>query len=150
MEPSEFDELKHRALRLLASREHSRWELHRKLRTRAADDSLLEQLLDDLEAEGSLSDRRYTESYVDARRRKGFGPLRIRQELQERGVDRELIQHCLDEGAHDWDAHLDRVLQRKFGTTRPSDYRARAKQARFLEYRGFPPERIRARLLDGA
>lgn len=149
MEQGTFNELKQVALRLLAGREHSRVELHRKLKSRAGDAGLLEQLLDELESERSLSDQRFTEEYIESRKRKGFGPMRIRRDLQEKGIARELVSACLDEHEHDWDTLLQQVARRKFGTASPADFRQWAKQARFLEYRGFAPEQIRSLLSRG-
>ena len=138
--------LEQAALRLLAGREHSRAELRRKLAAREGAESLLDQVLDALEERGDLSDARFVESYIDSRRRRGFGPRRIRQELQEKGVSRDLIGDWLDEDDPAWDQALSEAARRKYGDRPPADFRERARRARFLEYRGFPPERIRALL----
>ncbi|WP_234422212.1 regulatory protein RecX [Sedimenticola thiotaurini] len=146
---SEQLELEQAAVRLLAAREHSRAELRRKLHARCETPALLEQVLDGLEQRGYLSDARYVEQYVSSRKRKGFGPVRIRQELQERGVSADLIEPATDPGEQEWRELIRQCCQRKFGDARPSDYRERAKRARFLEYRGFPSEMIRDLLWDG-
>jgi regulatory protein len=132
--------LRQAALRLLASREHSRAELLGKLKARSGADACLEPLLDALEAERCLSDRRYAEGYIESRRRKGYGPLRIHREL---GVDVNLIDELLDETDTAWNEHLQAVCRKKFGARAPADYRERAKRARFLEYRGFAVAQIR-------
>lgn len=147
---SEQMELEQAAIRLLAAREHSRAELRRKLHARCETPELLEQVLDDLEQRGYLSDARYVEQYVLSRKRKGFGPVRIRQELQERGVSADLIEPATDPGESEWRALIRQCCQRKFGDSRPADYRERARRARFLEYRGFPSEMIRGLLWDEA
>ena len=138
--------LEQAALRLLAGREHSRAELLRKLSPRTGEPALLEQVLDALERQGALSDARFVESYIDSRRRRGFGPRRIRRELGEKGVDRTLVGQLLDETDPDWDRALAEAARRKYGDRPPGDFRERARRARFLEYRGFAPERIRALL----
>jgi regulatory protein len=143
---TESHELKQAALRLLATREHSRVELCRKLQSRAGDKNLLERVLDQLEGEHALSDQRFAREYVESRKRRGFGPISIRRALREKGVDRELITNCMAEGEHDWDELLRQVVRSKFGAQPPTDYRDWAKQARFLEYRGFAPEQIRSLL----
>lgn len=138
-----YQKLEQAAARLLASREHSREELRRKLATRAGDTDQLEQVLDALESRGYLSDERFVEQYIGYRKRKGFGPLRIRKELVERGVDAALIDHWLDDLGDGWSSLLEETALRKFGAEAPADFKAQAKRARFLEYRGFSTESIR-------
>lgn len=139
-------ELEQAAIRLLASREHSKEELRRKLSSRVGATDELEQVLDALETRGYQSDERFVEQYIGYRKRKGFGPLRIRKELLERGVDTTLIDHWLDELADEWSSLLEETASRKFGSEAPADFKARAKRARFLEYRGFSTESIRQSL----
>ena len=86
------------AMNLLAYREHSRAELVAKLIGRSFDVSEIDAALDILENEHLLSDERFAQAYVRMRSRKGFGPIRIRQELQERGISRELIVTYLTSG----------------------------------------------------
>lgn len=143
MRDSESREIEQAALRLLAGREHSRAELRRKLMPRAGDPGLLDRVLDALEAQHALSDARFVEQYIEARRRKGFGPLRIRMELGERGVAGELVDASLDEQDPDWWERLQTLARNKFGAAEAADFKERAKRARFLEYRGFPAEQIR-------
>ena len=73
---------------LLARREHGRVELTRKLRQRGAEAELIETALDRLTEEGLLSEARYLESFVSYRARSGYGTLRIREELSQRGLQR--------------------------------------------------------------
>ncbi|MES9857963.1 MAG: regulatory protein RecX [Sedimenticola sp.] len=130
-------------MRLLVLREHSRAQLHRKLLAKGAEIELLDGVLDSLEKRGYLSDERFTEQYIDLRKRRGFGPARIRLELRERGVDSALVEMWLDDRDEAWLRLLEETCRRKFGTTQPVDFKERAKRARFLEYRGFPSEMIR-------
>ena len=139
-------ELEQAAIRLLSIREHSRLELQGKLQNRTEQPELLQKVLDGLEENGYQSDQRFAEQYVESRRQKGFGPVRIRRELQERGVDATLIEQWLDPADGEWSTLLHVCCQRKFGSAAPRDYRERAKRARFLEYRGFPVEMIRSAL----
>jgi len=130
------------ALNWLGRREHSRNELYTKLQHKGCEDSVAEQVLDQLERERLLSDDRFIESLMQARRRRGYGPLRIRQELQEKGVAPEAIERWLDVGSRDWIEDLKRVRHKKFGGRLPRGYAERATQARFLQYRGFTFEQI--------
>ena len=67
-------------------------------------------------------------------------------ELRERGVDAETINSSLEEAETDWVQAAREARRRKFGVSLPRDYRERAKQARFLQYRGFSSDQIRAAL----
>ena len=130
-------ELRARALRLLARREHSRTELGRKLAPRAASPDALESLLDSLEQKKQLSNERFAAERARVLSRK-FGAARIRQDLKSKGVDRETIDRISTEG------ELERasgILQRKYRA--PAATREeRAKRMRFLQSRGFSSEII--------
>ena len=136
------------AMDLLARREHGRVELTRKLRSRGATDELIEAALDRLAEEGLLSEARYLEAFVSYRARAGYGPLRIREELTQRGLARSDVEQALRDSGIDCE-HLQETWQRKFAGELPHDARARAQQGRFLSYRGYPPELI-GRLLRGS
>jgi regulatory protein len=135
------------AMDLLAQREHGRVELARKLRRRGATSELIDSALDRLAEEGLLDESRYLESFIAARARAGYGPLRIREELAQRGLPREAIEQALGECGVDWAEQLNELWQRRFGV-RPQDPKERARQGRFLAYRGFSMEQI-SRLLRG-
>jgi regulatory protein len=137
------------AMDLLARREHGRVELTRKLRSRGAADDLIDAALDRLIEDGLLSEARYLEAFVSYRSRAGYGPLRIREELTQRGLDRGEIEQALRDSGIDWRERLQETWQRKFAGEMPRDARERAQQGRFLSYRGYPPELI-GLLLRGA
>ncbi|MNF29503.1 Regulatory protein RecX [compost metagenome] len=135
------------AMDLLARREHGRVELTRKLRQRGAPPELIDEALDRLTDEGLLSESRYLESFINYRARSGYGPMRIREELSQRGLQRSDIEQALRECGFDWQAQLAETWRRKFPGL-PADPRERAQQTRFLSYRGYPLEMI-GRLLSG-
>ncbi len=130
-------------MRLLAGREHSRSELRSKLCARAFDPDSVDAVLDGLVASGLLSDARFAEQFVMSRRRRGLGPIRIRAELLQRGVDLPLIARWLDEDAEGWLDQLREVYHEKFGSTYSQDPQEIARRARFLQYRGFHREQVR-------
>lgn len=136
------------ALDLLAQREHSRSELSRKLTLR---DFLFEEIeicLTALEKEGLLSDARFTEAYIKMRARKGFGPVRIMQELQERGVEKTIAREMMYSDELNWYDLATEARRKKFGTGLASDYATKAAYMRFLQYRGFSREQINAAIGD--
>ena len=133
---------------LLARREHSRAELAGKLRARGADPVILETVLDELAAARLQSDARYAEQYMRQRAERGYGPLRIVQELRQRGVADSQVDVALAQTGSDWMKLAAAVRTKRFGGALPRDIRDRAKQVRFLEYRGFAADQIRQVLKD--
>src|SRR5476651_2776220 len=111
------------AMDLLARREHGRDELTRKLRQRGALPEMIDTALDRLTEEGLLSESRYLESFVSYRARSGYGPLRIREELGQRGLQRADIELALRESGIDWQEQLRETWQRKFAGHLPVDAR---------------------------
>jgi len=136
------------AMDLLARREHGRVELTRKLRQRGAAVELIDTALERLAQEGLLSEARYLESFVGYRARAGYGPLRIREELIQRGLSRADVEQALRDSGIDWREQLEQTWRRKFAGQLPGDARERAQQGRFLSYRGYPLDLI-GRLLRG-
>jgi regulatory protein len=138
------------AVRLLARREYARAELGRRLARRGFPGAPVETVLEELVAEGLLSDARFAESFVRARADRGQGPFRIARELGERGVAGELVDEALAAAETDWRDLARRVRAKRFGTALPEDYAGRARQMRFLHYRGFTEAQIRAALGESA
>lgn len=134
---------------MLAAREHARAELARKLAAKGHDTAAVEPVLDELERRKLLSDARFAEQYIALRVRRGYGPLRIRAELRERGVDPALVVSSLDHGGYDWRAFLHDVRIRRFGDQAPTGRKEQARQARFLVQRGFPESLVRELFFDG-
>lgn len=136
------------ALNVLAGREHARYELERKLSRKGFNDTSVGELLDQLESEGLLSDNRFAESYVRARRQRGFGPLRIKMELMERGVDNGLIRANLDDSAIEWFELARQQFHKRFGREKARDTQDHARRVRFLQGRGFSSPTIKAVLKE--
>ncbi|HYD82291.1 MAG TPA: recombination regulator RecX [Paucimonas sp.] len=134
--------LKARALKYLASREHSRLELGRKLARYAQEGDDIEALLDWLEAAKFLSSSRFSESLVH-RRAKRFGNSRILSELQNHGVEGEALESIKATLTADEEARAIEVWRKKFASP-PADAVERAKQMRFLQQRGFSHRAIQA------
>lgn len=137
---------RHAALDLLGRREHSLAELKDKLAAREYDAEEIDAAVTKLAGEGLLSDERFVEAFVSAHVRRGQGPFRIRAELARKGVAAELIAHALETGAHDWPALARAVRVKRFGAAPPANLREKARQHRFLEFRGFTVDHIRAAL----
>jgi regulatory protein len=134
------------AVELLARREHGRRELERKLAARGFAADVVAAVLAGLEESGALKEARFAESFVRARAARGQGPERIRAELVERGVTDARADEVLRAADVDWLAAARAVRSKRFGPEPPRDYAERARQARFLQYRGFDGAQIRAAL----
>ncbi|XOZ33869.1 regulatory protein RecX [Halomonadaceae bacterium KBTZ08] len=133
--------VKDRALKLLARREHSRFELGRKLDRSGGNTELVEEVLDELVAEGWQSDERFAESFSRQRIEAGYGPLRIRSELEQRGVKGH-SQALTALAEDDWVSMARAQRQRRFGEEAPADRKERGRQGRFLAQRGFSRSQV--------
>ncbi|MFA9438950.1 recombination regulator RecX [Uliginosibacterium sp. sgz301328] len=140
-------DLKSHALRLLATREHSRSELRRKLNSRAQEGDDVEAVLDRMSETGLQSDERFAESYVRSRSGR-VGSARLRRELAERGVSPDMAEEALAEALPDDEMSRARAVWQKKFAAAPADAREWAKQARFLQGRGFPVDIIRKLLKE--
>ena len=134
---SNIKDIRRSAMDLLARREHSRLELARKLHRRYSEYDLSEAALDKLVSDSLLSDERFTEVYVTYRKRAGFGPVRIAGELRERGVSDSLTNRYLDGADGSWRDAAAAARDKKFGPQPVTDLTEKARQQKFLSYRGF-------------
>lgn len=136
--------LRETAMNYLARREHSRRELEQKLAQKGYEAEDIRADLDRLVEDGLLSDARFAEAFVHARRQRGHGPLKIQAELKQRGVDDGLIQHCLEMPDDDWYELAREARGKRFGAALPESHEQRLRQSRFLQQRGFTHAQIRA------
>lgn len=125
------------AMNLLARREHSVQELRNKLKRRFGDKSMIDEQLSRLATEHLQSDARFAESYARQRVSRGYGPVRLREELRERGVSEADVDVSIEELVIDWCALASDVLHKKYGATAPQDIKEKARRVRFMQYRGF-------------
>ncbi|HSH73981.1 MAG TPA: RecX family transcriptional regulator [Methylophilaceae bacterium] len=139
--------LREKALAYLARREHSYQELKRKLRAHVptAQDDLevdleahyeaVDALLEDFKKRGWLSEERFTEQIIHARQRK-FGSMKIAHELRENGIDEVLVEKAVAEVKDNDYANALSIYRKKYHAA-PANREEWAKQARFLQGRGF-------------
>ncbi len=133
-------DLRVRALQLLTRRDYCRVELKNKLAAHAESEDELDAVLDTLQAERLLSDHRYATQCVVSRAGR-YGNTRLQQELRQRGVSDQDIAAALPE-AGDEAERCRAIWAKKFGRP-PASAEERAKQMRFLQYRGFSGDAIR-------
>lgn len=130
------------ALRMLERREFSAAELQRRLTSKGIENA--EVVVAELGKNGLQSDTRFAESMVRARANRGYGPLRIAAELKARGVADDIGRDALDAWTAKWPALAMQAKRKRFGVSVPHEWTERARQQRFLEYRGFEQDHIRS------
>lgn len=133
-----------RALAILSRRDHSVQELRQKLKLKGFSHGKVAPVIEKLIGQNLLSDINFAMNYVEYRRRRGFGPLRIQVELDNKGVSSRNIEDALGIDDPVWleEAHHARV--KKFGLALPDVFVECSRQQRFLRYRGFTNEQIRS------
>jgi regulatory protein len=135
-------EIRKKAMDFLARREYGQNELVKKLADKGYAFRIVEQEIQKLAEEHLQSDDRFAEAFVQSRINQGKGPVRIRLDLGQRGISDAVIEMAIEESAADWHGLAHQVRLRKFGDTPPVDFKAKAKQMRFLQYRGFEQDHV--------
>ncbi len=150
MSPREFVAGWARAQRLLGQRDYSRQELEDRLQQKGVAAAVAVAVVERLQQEGWLDEQRYAESFVRLRRDRGQGPVRIGRELQQRGVGTADITTALMMVEEvEWVASAVAARHKRFGNTAIESTQERARQYRFLQYRGFSHDQIQAALASG-
>ncbi|MGA0073379.1 MAG: regulatory protein RecX [Steroidobacteraceae bacterium] len=134
------------ALRLLNRRDYAARELIERLLERGVAGEVAESVVERLVAERLVDDSRFAGHFVDWQAGRGQGPVRIAMELRERGVAGEVIEAAVASRDGRWREACRQLRRRRFGEAAPEDYKERARQARFLQYRGFSADQVRAAL----
>ncbi|VEG90590.1 recombination regulator RecX [Legionella spiritensis] len=130
------------AFRLLARREHGAVELVEKLIHKGYDKNEAVAVLSECQRLALQSDLRFAQQLCRARINQGYGPVRIRQELQSKQVSSDVIEDVLATEKDNWLSHARVVWQKKFKPSSELSFTELQKQRRFLLYRGFPNDII--------
>lgn len=130
------------AVRLLARREHSAFELVQKLTQKGYGKGEARAAVVECQRLALQSDSRYAEQLCRTRISQGYGPLRISQELQAKQVDEQLIDEILALEQDNWRDYAQQAWQKKFKAVQNASLAELQKQRRFLNYRGFPGDII--------
>jgi len=129
-------------LRLLARREHSQKELLDKLAQRGFRRDEVEPVIADLAEQNWQNDERYTECFVRQRIANGYGPIRIRYELQQRGIDDADLDAQAEEYGG-WQQLLIETYRKKYDEENSLPQKEWLRRSRFLQQRGFSGEMIK-------
>ena len=142
--PSENKIIRKKAMDYLSRREHSRYELYKKISTHNFNKDLINQELDLLIRDGLLSDERFVEAFIHSRKKNGKGPLKISAELQQRGADQSLINKYIEEIENsEWLESAKQVVEKKLGNNQQLDYDNQLKMMKFLNNRGFTIDQVK-------
>ena len=149
---SAYSRLLDRAIRILAMRDHSEQELRRKLTAPVmgktgpepidAPPEEVEKVIAWCIENRYLDDSRFVQQFIAGRSRKGYGPARIRQELAQKGITRDVIEQAMYECETDWSQLAYEQVTRKYGEPLPTAFADKVKIQRFLLYRGYLMEDI--------
>ena len=125
----------------LSRREHSEKEIYLKfINLVDSKNNLLEEIVK-LKEEGLISNQRYAEAYIRSRFHSGFGPVRIKYELGQKGVIETIIIKAFQETDLDWDDKLKSEFKKKYESNEVKNLNIN-KISKFFLYRGFDLEKI--------
>lgn len=123
--------------RNLAMREWARKMLYQKVVAKFEDTKMVNEVLDEFEDEGLLCNIRFAEAYIrSSRDSRGYGPIKTKMRLIEKGLSTHQYDHYLCENHEIWSIRCHREREKKFGQM-PESLEDKAKQHRFLQQRGF-------------
>jgi regulatory protein len=145
-DPASPDAARQKAIGLLARRDFGARELKGRLAQAGYEAGAADAAVTDLEDERLVNDQRYVESAVATRVARGQGPVRIAMDLKRLGLAKDLVDEAVDARSPDWAERADELRRRRFGAGAPSDPKERTRQVRFLLYRGFSSDHVRAAL----
>ena len=135
-----------RALRFLANRPRSEWEVRQNLIKAKFDGDTIERVVERLTAVALIDDAAFARYWLDNRAQfNPRGQVALRQELQRKGVDRAVIDEALAAAAQSDDqAALQAALARadRFRQLPPAEFAQ--KLSAYLLRRGFNYEAVRA------
>jgi regulatory protein len=133
------------ALDMLARRDRASGQILDELTDKGFSTETAAGVVAALVRENLVNDRRYVEQFIDYHASRGNGPIKVRAELTRTGIDGALVDEFIA-AYPDWIARAKEVRQKKFGGREPVDYAGKARQSRFLAYRGFTGSQIRTAL----
>lgn len=124
---------------LLARREYSEFELRCKMQEKNFTEQEIEQTLAHCQQKNWQNDKRFAENYFYHRAQRGYGLVRIKQELQQlKGIQAELIYEVEQESEINWSEIALQVLRKKFPQYREKqDLKTKQKIWRYMLSHGF-------------
>ena len=136
-----FSDVYNKALDLLSRREHSQKEVKLKLQKKFKNSEEIDEVIKKLLANNIINDTRFTEQYINSRKRRGFGSKKISYELLSKGINESIIDSVLS-NTNDWKELAKKEFNKKYKDGPSGDFKIRSKQKNFLLNRGFSFEEI--------
>ena len=136
-----FSDVYNKALDLLSRREHSQKEIKLKLQKKFKNSEEIYEVIEKLAANNIINDTRFTEHYLNSRKRRGFGSKKISYELLSKGINESIIDSVLS-NMDDWKELAKKEFNKKYKDGPSDDFKIRSKQKNFLLNRGFSFEEI--------
>ncbi|PMM38129.1 regulatory protein RecX [Vibrio lentus] len=124
------------AVTLLAKRDYASGEIKRCLKRYSSDEDSINSVMDRLISHHYLDDSRLIEKEIKKQLAKRHGPSRIKQELRQKGLELLAIEQALEDLDVDWFELAEELRIKKFSDELPTDPKDKAKQIRYLQYRG--------------
>ena len=136
-----FASVYNKALDIISRREHSEKEIKNKLLEKFDTPELIDKIISKLIENNLINNVRYAEMYVHVRKRKGFGPKKIKFELMTKGIDDSISSIAITEEGS-WKEAAQKAFNKKFQNGASNEFKERNKQKNFLQNRGFSFEEI--------
>lgn len=127
---------------LLAKKDYSSGSLSRLLKKLTEKEEYVDRVIRRLSDNYYLNDTQLITNLIDKHTRKLHGPTRIKQEIRQKGFPQELIDQKIEESGIDWYSMAKEASIKKFFDTPPSEQKEKAKQIRYLQYKGFSMDMI--------
>lgn len=135
-------ELYQHAVSLLSRKDYSNNGMRRALHHLSDDGMTVEEVIVRLGDNNYLNDQRMAENMVSRLLRKQYGPLRIRLELRQKGIEQDVADKAISDSGVDWFQMASDSRRKKFGDERPADVNEKIRQMRYLQSRGFTMDMI--------
>ena len=135
--PLDAQSIRNKIISLLARREHSRAELHQRLKSQAESIELLNEVLDRMAQDGYQSDQRFTESFIRQRVSQYWGPKRIVFELSQKGISKAMIDQVMEAMDPNWRDLAVGLAKKRFDNSIKPVPKEQAKRLRYLLNHGF-------------
>ena len=134
---------KQAAVRYLSRRDHAEQELQQKLLARGFEPAEVDEAVALCQDYNWLDDARFAERLLNNGIAKGWGLLRIRQEMAHKGIHEEVVSQLFEDDEFDWFEHAREVARRKYGDSPMDTDKEKARRLRFMQSRGFDFEQVK-------
>jgi regulatory protein len=142
LDAPEYRQALARAVRLLTRREHSEQEIRKKLEGEYPA-PIIERVIQSCKDREWLNEERFMTVFIRSRAARGYGPLRVTQELRFKGLSNEQIKGAFECSELDWFDLARLQVQRRVMDISTLDRTARARLQSFLQRRGFTSDQVR-------